>query len=65
LKELSILNYEIYLLENEFDALCFYLKIPFLNVYKDVFKELEILAAKAKQNSNFDMFINIFVKFNQ
>jgi hypothetical protein len=38
--------------------------VPFKNQFKEIFKELELLAAKAKLTCNYDMFINIFVKFN-
>jgi hypothetical protein len=65
LKELSLLNYEIYLLENSYDVLCFYLKIPFRAPFEEVFKELETLALKAKQNSNYNTFILIFLRYSK
>ena len=40
LKELSLLNFEIYLLENSFDVLCFFLKVPLRSEFSEVFKEL-------------------------
>lgn len=33
-----MLNYEIYLLENSYDVLCFYLKVPLKAVFADTFK---------------------------
>ena len=38
LKELSILNYEIYILENNFDVLNFYLYVPFHSDYQAIFQ---------------------------
>ena len=65
MKELSILNYEIYELENSFDVLNFYLVIPLTANYLTVFEDFERLAAKAKQASNYDIFILIFVKYSK
>ena len=65
MKELSILNYEIYELENSFDVLNFYLVIPLTANYLTVFEDFERLATKAKQASNYDIFILIFVKYSK
>ena len=65
LKELSLLNYEIYLLENSYDVLCFYLKLPLRSDFVEVFRELESLGKKAKQNSNYDLFILIFLRYTK
>ena len=40
IKELSTLNYEIFLMDNSFDVLCFFLKVPFTVDYQDIFKDL-------------------------
>jgi hypothetical protein len=46
-------------------VLCFYLKVPLKAAFADVFKELEILGLKAKQNSNYDLFILIFLRYSK
>lgn len=48
LKELSTLNYEIYMMDNSYDVLCFFLKIPLQKRFQDIFKDLEGLGQKAK-----------------
>lgn len=65
LKELSILNYELFLLENSYDVLCFYLKLPFKAVFAEAFRELETLGLKAKQNSNYNLFILIYLRYSK
>ena len=60
-----MLNYELYLLESSYDVLCFYLKVPLRSAFAEVFRELETLGTKAKQNSNYDLFILIFLRFSK
>lgn len=45
--------------------LCFYLKVPLKAGFADIFKELEILGQKSIQNSNFNIFILIFLRYSK
>lgn len=65
LKELSLLNYEIYQLEDGFNVLNFYMKIPFREIYQESFQEFEMKALKAKQSSNYNSYILEFVKYGK
>lgn len=39
--------------------------MPFRAVFSESFKELETLATKAKQSSNYDLFILIFLRYSR
>ena len=64
-RELSTLNYEIYLMDNSFDVLCLYLKVPMRAAYQDIFKELENLGQKVKNERNFSVFVLIFLRYSK
>lgn len=43
--------------------MCFFLKIPLMNIYVESFKELETIAIKAKLSNNYGLFLLIYVRY--